>query len=195
MAFTFVATPGASNANSYLTVAEYADYIQTAFEPTEASNALDDPQNLVMATRTLNALLSGHRRLVVGTEYPYYIVSPAWTGAPATTTQSLPWPRIGMYDTNGNAIAEDVIPLDLKNATAELARLLKSGDRTVDNDVTTQGITAVKAGSVEVKFRDSAGELGQRIASNVVWIMMPSSWFTAEYIDYTIATAQLDVFS
>lgn len=104
MAVTLVTTPGAVNANSYATVAEAAAYF-------EARSALDPPWDdaddpaamLVMATRVLNAFVQALRVYVPGPP-AHYVVRRAWTGSPASPTQRLAWPRLGMYTLNGHPI-------------------------------------------------------------------------------------------
>lgn len=192
MPFVLDATAGGANANSYLTVAEFLAYLETAYELTENPNVLDDAPLLGLATRTLNSIYSGKRRLIRPKgEAAYYLITPSWTGSPATTTQALPWPRIGMFDRNGNAIASNVIPQALKDATAELARQFKVGDRTLDSDVSIQGITSVRAGSVSVSFKDMIET--QTIPSAVFDLLVPS-WLTDEKIE-PAWPAQFDVVS
>ena len=59
-----------------------------------------------------------------------------------------------MVDRNGNAISSGVIPLDLEHATLKMAVKLATSEITVDNDAAVQGIERVKAGPVEVEFKD-----------------------------------------
>lgn len=181
MAVTVIATPGASNANSYITVVEFLAYLETAYEVTESSKALDDGPTVVLATRTLNAMFSGKRTLVRSKgESPYYLTSSTWTGAVATSTQALPWPRTGMYDMNGNLIASNVIPQALKDATSELARQFKIADRTLDNEVSVQGITSLRAGSVSLSFKDL---IEAKVIPDAVLNLLVSSWLTDELIE------------
>ena len=58
------------------------------------------------------------------------------------------WPRHGTKDKDGWAIDHNLVPTMVKNATAELARLLISEDRTAEPD--TLGFTRIKAGSLEL---------------------------------------------
>lgn len=191
MPFVLDATVGGAGANSYLTVEEYLAYLETTYEPAqEDANALDDGPTLAMATRLINSIFAPHRRLVrVKGEAPYYIVSPTWTGLPASTTQALAWPRTGMFDLNGNAIASTVIPQALKDATAELARQLKVSDRTLDNDVSVQGITSVRAGSVAVTFKDM---IDAKVIPDAVYNLLVPSWLTDELVE-PAWPAQFDV--
>lgn len=183
MAVTVVATAGAANANSFLTVSEMETIAEehTAAQY-EAWSAADDQGALVvMATRAMAAYFSGRKMLVHGKD-AFTRIFPAWTGLPATTTQRLPWPRSGMFDMNGNAIAEDVIPEDLKLATAELVLALAvGGDTTGDNDAAAGGISSVKAGSVSVAFRGDMALTSKPLPDAALLYLVPS-WYTDEEI-------------
>jgi hypothetical protein len=175
------ATVGGPAANSYETVVEAQAYFDTRL-PVAGWDAGDQEVLLIMATRVINAFASPGKTLVVpsNNKYPYYRVRRQWTGAPASSTQALAWPRIGMYDMNGNAIPSNVIPQALKDAESEMAGALGTADRTLDNDVVIQGLTSVRAGSVALTFKDY---IEQRILPDAVWLLMPSSWFTEEKIE------------
>ena len=185
MAFVFDASVGGVASNSYLTVAEFLDYMETAYAVTESSEALEDQRNLVLATRLMEANFSPMRKLVrvMPPAQSYYLIRPTWTGAVATVTQRLLWPRTGMFTRTGVAIAPNVIPQELKDATAELARLLKRGDLTVDNDVVVQGLTSVKAGSVALTFKDTFD--ATKVISDTVFSLLVPSWLTDEIIEYS----------
>lgn len=192
MPFVFDASVGGPASNSYLTVAEFYTYLETAYAVVESPDALADMPILALATRTLNAALAPRRRLMRSKgEPPYYLIAPTWTGAPATATQALPWPRSGMYDRNGNAIATNVIPQELKDATAELARQFRVGDRTVDSEVAVQGVTSVRAGSVAVTFKD---QIELQTIPSIVYDLLVPSWLTDEIIE-PAWPAQFDVVS
>lgn len=185
-----IATPNAANANSYLTVVEAQAYFDTRLPVAGWEEADNQEMLLIMATRVLNFALAPRRRFVHPStkgarskgELGYFIVFPTWTGLPATTTQALPWGRIGMYDLNGNAIASDVIPQELKNATAELAGALGTADLTLDNDVAVQGVRAVRAGSVSVDFKDDI-EVTKLLPNTVIDMLVPS-WLTDQGFSY-----------
>lgn len=179
---TIVATPGASNANSFETQAEADAYFAARLPLSPPWGDADDPTAaLVMATRVLSAFAQPFKYLT-GDKPPYhYRVRRQWTGLPTTTTQRLPWPRTGMFDGNGNAIPSNVIPEALKNAQSELAGQLLMSDTTLDNAVSVGGITSVKAGSVSVSFKDM---IEAKVLPDAVWNLMPPSWFTDEVISY-----------
>ncbi len=183
MALTIVSTPGAANANSYQEVAEADAYF-------EARLPLDPPWEdadskellLIMGTRVLDAMFRGGRVLVQG-DKPYYVVRRAWAGVPASSTQRLAFPRIGLKHDNGTDVASNEIPWELKEAHAELSGQLGLGDRTLDSDVSVQGITSVSAGSVSVSFRD--GYIDPRVIPDAVINLIPPSWYTEELIEQT----------
>ena len=143
MSVTVVATPGASNANSFQTVAEIDTYYESRVPASVADEWRDADSDekdaaAVMATRVMTASI-------------------LWTGYETDVTQPLPWPREGMFLRNGrDYVANNVIPRELKDAHAELSRMLLTTDRTAESDVAAQGITSVKAGSVKITFRDYA---------------------------------------
>lgn len=134
MAFTFTVETGAgsSSSNAYCSVAEADDY-HAASVSNAVWTALTTDQKqaaLAMATRVLDASFrfNGYRRL---------------------TTQALQWPRISARNPDeyagaylGGAVStlsagywpDDTVPKPVKDATAELARLLTVSDRTAEAD-------------------------------------------------------------
>src|SRR5688572_8167800 len=130
MALVLIATPGASNANSYATAAEGDAYHEGhlyASAWTSASLAKKE-QALVMATRWLDAQVQ-------------------WAGIAASSTQVLGGPRWDVVNpVAGYLLDGDTIPQRLKDVTAELARRLIVADLTVDNDAEAAGLKRLKAG-------------------------------------------------
>jgi hypothetical protein len=181
MAVTIVATPGASNANSYITEAEATSYFAARLPLSPPwSAAADKTAALAMATRVLDMLAVPHRTLRRVDGVSYYYTSRQWTGAIASSTQALAWPRTGMYDRFGREIASTVIPSELKDAQAELAGQLVIADTTLDNAVIVGGIKSVSAGSVSVSFKDM---IEKHVLPDAVWSLMPASWFTDELVE------------
>lgn len=155
-----IATPGAADANAYCTVSEADAY--HAGHVSGAEWLLADPDDdarkvaaLIQATRMLDALFD-------------------WDGDVATQAQALGWPRFGACDRFGRLIASDVIPREIRDATAELARQLLERDWSADASAEVKGLKRVKTGPVEIEYRDDVagkaipdavfhlvGELGQ----------------------------------
>lgn len=181
MALTIIATPGAANANSFLSLAEAQAIVDAHTPVPEWDDADSQEALLVMATRVLSAYFSGRKVLMHGPN-PAIRTLPRWTGAPADAVQRLPWPRSGMFDLNGNAIGSGVIPEDLKIATTELALALAKEDTTGDNDAAAGGISSVKAGSVSVSFRNDLWVTSKPLPDAVIMYLVPS-WYTDEELD------------
>ena len=157
---TITATPGHASANSYGTLAEAETYMTTRLYITTWTAAVQATKEaaLIWATRLIDANV-------------------VFTGSPSTDTQALAWPREDMESLNGVAIADDAIPQALKNAQFELALLLLSTDRTAENDVAAQGIVGVKAGPVDIRFKEGASLFRDAVPQSVVDLMFPS-WVT-----------------
>lgn len=175
------ATVGGANSNSFETLAEAVTYFESrlALAGWDAADTAGKNVLLAMATRTLSALAQPFKTLIPpqNGSPAYFRVRRQWTGLPATPTQKLPWPRVGMYDMNGNAIPSNVIPQELKDAESELAGQLGSEDRTLDNAVIVQGLTSIKAGSVALGFKDN---IVPQVIPDAVYNLMPQSWLTDE---------------
>lgn len=131
---TLVATAGASNANTYITLADADTYHDSHSYATTWTSATDDQQKvaLVWATRLLDA---------------HY----QWVGTIASDTQSLRWPRAATYDRDGRLLANDEIPEAIEFATAELARHLLASDRTAPEGV-GRAEKRMKVGGLEVEY-------------------------------------------
>ena len=182
-----IETPGDPSANTYATIQEANDYFASRLPlpvPWLASGDAEG-QALLMAARYIDAMASALTIFVppstTGGSRGYYRTRPQWTGAAATATQRMAWPRIGMLDRNNNPIDSTIIPLDLKQAQAEFAGQLKGSDTTLNNDTINQGITSVKAGSVSVSFKD---QIMPRVWPDAVWNLLVPSWLTQEVITY-----------
>lgn len=189
---TIIATPAASNANSFETLIEAEAYFATRLSLAGWDDADDKNVLLIMSTRILNAFGRPFKKLMHNKDGDaYYYTRRQWTGVPATTTQSLSWPRIGMLDANGNAIASTAIPQELKDAESELAGQLGETDRTLDNEIIVQGITSIKASSVALTFKEM---IQAQVVPDAVWNLMPPSWFTDEIYEPAVM-ARFEVIS
>ncbi len=188
---TIDATAGGAASNSYETHAEANTYFDERIPITPPWVASGMEAYLITAARLIDRCMSPVKTLVTMGGLPYYRVSRQWTGTPASVTQRLAWPRVGMFDANGNAIASTVIPQDLKDAESEFAGQLLKGDRSLDNDVIVQGLTSVRAGSVALTFKD---QIFPQVMPDAVLNMMPDSWFTDELYE-SANQAQFDIIS
>jgi hypothetical protein len=139
MACTIDTTISGASANSYCSIADADSYHETHPYATTWENA--DSDQKCRALQTATRLLD-----------QWY----EWQGIVADSAQRLLWPRIGVTGPHGYLEPSDAIPERIEQATAELARQLLDADRTVDSDLEAQGITALKAGSVELSFSGMA---------------------------------------
>jgi hypothetical protein len=189
VALVINATPGAADANSYLTLAEATAYFESRAPLPAWDNAPSQEALLVMATRVMDMALSGSKILV---DDDHYRIMPKWAGAPATETQALAWPRIGMLNRNGFAIPSDSIPNDLKAAVAELAGQLAVADLTLDNKIAVQGIQSVSAGPVSVSFKNAGIRVTKLLPDSVLFLLVPS-WYTEETTETIYNTFDFEV--
>lgn len=189
------ATPGDPSANSFATLAEANAYHETRLplDPVWPTTGDEPLRLLIMATRVLSSMIVARKTLRWDSNgKPYYYTSHTWTGEVSVTNlSSLAWPREGMYNRNGLAIANNVFPSELKDATSELAGQLRAGDRTLDNDVIVQGITRLKAGSVELGFKEM---IDAKVLPDAVVNLLVPSWFTDEIVTYVSQATQGMIF-
>ncbi len=106
MAATFIVEDGSivTDANSYLAVADADQYFNNHSDPVAWTGAItaDKEDALRIATQYLDIR---------------YI----WKGITADAVQELDWPRASVIDENDRSVDSDIIPQDVKDATAEAA--------------------------------------------------------------------------
>jgi hypothetical protein len=98
---------GLAGANSFTTTDVAWDYHQMHLHAEAWTNASPTVQEtaLMRATLLICTVFAGR-----------------WKGVTLNDTQALPFPRQGLYDTEGRAISTDAVPIGVQYATAELAR-------------------------------------------------------------------------
>jgi hypothetical protein len=134
MAISIVATAKATNANSYVTLAETETYMEGRLAVTDWDAETDDNKN--RSLRMATDVLDGYD----------------WTGKRTTQSQRLQWPRFGAIDRDGWAYDSDTVPRPIKEATYELALALTDGSYEVATD-TLEKYERVKVGSLDVTPR------------------------------------------
>lgn len=137
MAFAFSVETGsglAASANSYTSVAE-ADDILTMNIHTSANWA---------------QLSNGDKERLLAWASRYLDERTRWFGYKTVEASPLRWPRTGITDRDGISIGSNVIPHQLKVATAEMARYLIDEDRSVERD--QDSLKRLKADVVELEF-------------------------------------------
>lgn len=117
---SLVTTPGASNADSFASVAEADSYFSSRGVATWVGTTSDKEIALRRAT-----------------DYFENQYRNRWIGARATQAQALSWPRLAgnfrygrvdvLYDIDGFPIASNIVPDQVKRATFEAALLVLTG--------------------------------------------------------------------
>lgn len=135
-----VVTPGAADANSFATLAEFTAYQATRVPALPWLLTATDPQKeavMIMAARLLGTCFN-------------------WRGVAVDDVQALVFPRSGLLTRNGFTLPSSgaaSIAIDLKNAQCEWAGQVGATDLISDNTAAAQNVLAVKAGSVGVTFQ------------------------------------------
>jgi hypothetical protein len=127
---TLIATIGATDANSYVTLAEAEEYILDRIHSSAWVAYTDKEQALVSASRMLD----------------WYV---KFKGIRTTAEQSMQWPRIQVTRPDGRTVDGNVIPNEVKTAVYELALSSLSADRMEDDPL--GGISTLKAGTLMIK--------------------------------------------
>lgn len=157
------ATPGGAAADSYATLAEFDAYLAAHLDGAAVATKTNDQKEraLKTATRQMDAYL-------------------VWGGSAVTLTQALAVPRSGLTDPQtGATISTATIPARVRNACCEQARLLlASGDRTTESAADAEGLEAIKAGSVELRFKSGSGGNEVRSALAPSAYAFIASWVT-----------------
>lgn len=83
------------------------------------------------------------------TEYMQQVYRSRWKGNRHTTTQALSWPRNSVVVDDFVVIESNVVPVEVKNACADLA--LKSLSETLAPDL-TRAVVREKVGPIETEF-------------------------------------------
>ena len=155
MALTLVKETGTglANANSYADRSDGDAYHESHLYATIWDAATQERKEiaLVMATRLVDDIVT-------------------WKGTKAAEVNALDWPRHAVTLEDGNFVVDDnVIPLPLIHATAEMARLLLATDRTADAG--TDGFSKMKAGSLELVV-DNTTKPENEIVTDSVWLLI-----------------------
>ena len=143
------ATPGSTTGNSYVTLAYASTYCTDHLSGTTylAATSATQETAVKMATKMLDTWVD-------------------WIGAKVEEDQALRWPRYNAPDRDGYYFDSDEVPPDVKDGTAELARLLvTSGDTTGDPD--TLGFTMLKVGSLQMNIDKSDRDMFGAIPDSV----------------------------
>lgn len=76
-----------------------------------------------------------------------------WNGEKAVEGSGLAWPRKGVKDREGNDVAENTIPREVKMAAFELAR--QSLNEALGYEDDQSALNALKVGDIELDFKET----------------------------------------
>lgn len=127
-----IVTPGAVDANSYVSVVEATDYFNLSHNRTAWSDAgnSEKERSLAESTRLLDTFVS-------------------WYGSIATDTQALRWPRSSVVDPDGRIVSDTIIPKAIKDITCELAySILKNSGF----DISENTVDKLRVGPINIDF-------------------------------------------
>ena len=152
---TIIATPGASDANSYPTLVEADAYHDTRGHNTAWTSADDATKisHLIWATRVLEDNF-------------------IWYSDQKTEEQALHWPAFSGFYKSGYAIPDTIVPQMVKDAQSELAFLLIENDLTVADDPIVPGVKKAKIDtlSFEADKTDRQSMLPDSVLVLIQWL-------------------------
>lgn len=142
MSFTFTVEDGTglTAANSYVSVAEADDYFAFDLNFADDWTALTNTQkqhSLAWASRLLDQKTS-------------------WNGNKVVETSGLRWPRSYVYDRDEILIADDEVPVPVKDATCELAKYLQANDLTTGKDI--ENIRRIAIDVIEIEYQENSSQ-------------------------------------
>jgi hypothetical protein len=169
---TIIATAKSATANSYCTLAEADQYqddrpaVSTTWADASENNKI---RALLWACSLMESLFT-------------------FQGYASTTTQKLGWPRTGLLTRIHTSLDSDDVPAELKDAQSEFARQLLVANRAQDDEVETQGISSIKAGSIALQFN---ANVVNKVIPDAVFLLIPQSW-VLRYRGRSAATRSLE---
>lgn len=138
MALVLETGAGLTTANSYVSTTEAGDYfaVDRVFAATWDAYATQE-ELLQWASRVLDQKVR-------------------WRGAKSVAASGLRWPRQGMIDRDGNVVDDNVIPVQVKQATLEMAKYLLTNDPTTGQNVNY--LKMLRVDVVELMWQDKTGQ-------------------------------------
>lgn len=160
---------GKSDAESYISVADATAYLALHSNPTTWTDATEADQE---------------RYLRMATQYMDSVYGSRWKGTKNTQEQALDWPRYYVVDRNGYAIDNDIVPVKVTYACAELAAKEAAGtdDLLPDyDDITGIKKQRIKVGPIEdeVEYHGS----GSHVPSSAKYRLVDA--LLQEYLEAT----------
>jgi hypothetical protein len=131
-----------AGANAYVIVAEANAYFDARYITTWVGSELQKQAYIIRATQYLDATYTFKGQIV-------------------SSEQTLRWPRVGVTDRDGRALAGNIVPIMVKHAACELALVSISTDL-VPIVQPEDRVASVRAGSAGVVFEAGSKDVGVR---------------------------------
>ena len=120
-------TVGGTSSNSFVSLSEADTYFENSPKSSLWDAVVEQESALIYATTLLDSMVS-------------------WVGVRSTSTQALDWPR----DVDDHPEYDDIIPVNVKRATFELALTVQDGTSTI----TDVSVDSVKVGPISVNLNE-----------------------------------------
>lgn len=135
---TLVDSPGDPSANSYVSLAFCDQHMSESVGRSSWLTTDDEVRKaaIIEATRTIDGMFT-------------------WFRISTTPTQALDWPQDGQYDKFNRVIPDDVIPVQLKRTTCELAYAIKQYGSTTE---ASSKVDKVKVGPITLDLDQASSE-------------------------------------
>lgn len=159
-----IATPGAADANSYVTVADAWTFMEEQLNP-EAWATVPPGTTYHLPVWQAIALIHATRLLDAQVH---------WAGIRATETQALAWPRTGVLDQDGRLVASTTVPVAIRRATTLYALALMDEAAQASAQAARTGVRAKTIGSTRIEYHESASVptlASQRLPLQVQWLI------------------------
>src|SRR5262245_47006994 len=154
------ATVGSPTANSYVTVEEATDLLEGRLN-TEPWFVWSPESDYFALEQRRESSLMWATQLIDEQAH--------WYGYPSTETQALAWPMTGQTDKWGRPVATDIIPEDIKRATAyyALALLRDTSEAPPGTSSGSEaGIKSKKIGDLTITYQDVSTQAQQAAQSS-----------------------------
>ncbi len=144
--------------------------VEDGTQVTDANSYVDETDlEAYAAARGITLVTDSEQLLIIAMDY---VESLVYKGIKVTKTQSLQWPRTGVY-LDGYAVDNDEIPKELKNGLMECAIAIDQGDDPMQNmPIQTK---REKVDVIEIEYAPGSApfEINRRI-KNTLWKLLAS---------------------
>jgi len=119
--------------------------------------------------------------VITGTRLLDEYLSTRVLGSPTSLSQPLMFPRIGLYNRQGNAISQNAVPTEVVTALAKIANLLAAANIEASQKT---GLASGSVGSLQAVFDkyDREGVVQDQVLASLSCLLPPDSAFVAKTV-------------